>query len=81
MDTYLPSVQERIAIVKTQIAESRVIIYRNNLENLTFIQKNDEDKQTEVNTNNKILQRKIDLLSTELKSLEAQVETGSSTTK
>lgn len=66
---YLPTVSRRTQIVLEQIGECQNMIYRNNLENLTFIQKKDDDKQLEVQTNNKILSKKIDLLLTELDSL------------
>lgn len=76
MDKYTLPVNQRQGLVQTQIEECQTMIYRNDLENLTFIKKNDEDKQTEVNTNNKILRNKIDLLLTELEALNN--EAGSS---
>lgn len=78
MDKYTLPLNQRKQIVQTQIDECQTMIYRNDLENLTFIKKNDEDKQVEVQTNNKILRNKIDLLSTELEALNN--ETGSSST-
>lgn len=69
MDKYTLPFNRRNEIVRDQIEECQTMIYRNNLENLNFIKKNDEDKQVEVATNNKILRNKIDLLSTELEGL------------
>lgn len=69
MDKYTLPFGIREKIVQTQIEECQTMIYRNNLENLAFIRKNDEDKQTEVATNNKILKAKIDDLLTELEGL------------
>lgn len=71
MDKYRPTNAQKIQMLRTQIEECQTMIYRNDLENLTFIEKNDEDKQTEVKTNNKILSKKIDVLSKELDSLDA----------
>lgn len=75
MDKYRPTISRRKQIVLDQIGECQTLIYRNDLENLTFKQKNDEDKQLEVQTNNNILAKKIDGLLTELDSLEKQDET------
>lgn len=72
MDKYLPSLEKRKQIVATQIDECQTLIFRNELENLTFKQKKDEDKQTEVKTNNGILQRKLDLLFKEWEKLNAE---------
>lgn len=78
MDKYTLPINERKSLVQTQIFECQTMIYRNDLENLTFKAKNDEDKQVEVATNNKILRNKIDLLSTELESLEDENRGGAS---
>lgn len=81
MNDYLPTLADRQKLVLTQIAECQTMVYRNNLENLTFIEKNDEDKQLEVSTNNKILSKKIDVLSKEYERLVAEGEASSNTTK
>lgn len=73
MDKYTLPVTTRQQLVQTQIEECQTMIYRNNLENLAFIRKNDEDKQVEVATNNKILKAKIDDLLTELEGLNNEV--------
>lgn len=76
-DKYLPDTQTRQQIVITQIGECQTLIYRNELENLTFKEKKDQDKQTEVETNNGILKRKLDLLFKELEKLYAEDQIGS----
>lgn len=70
MDKYILGLPDRKAVVNDQIYECQKLIYRNNLENLTFKQKKDEDKQLEVETNNNILKRKLDLLFEELGRLQ-----------
>lgn len=70
-DKYLPSVGQRKELVLTQIGECQTLIYRNNLENLTFKANGDKHKQVEVETNKEILKEKIDLLLTELQNLES----------
>lgn len=80
MDKYKLPWNLRKQTVFEQIQESQRIIYRNDLENLTFKQKNDDDKQLEVETNNKILRKKLDLLFEELDRLNAEDKTGSGTT-
>lgn len=76
---YLPTLESRKRILMTQIDECQTLIYRNELENLTFKEKKDADKQTEVKTNNGILQRKLDLLYKEWEGLNAEDEDSGST--
>lgn len=71
-DKYTLPVKARKDLVGEQIIESQKIIYRNDLENLTFKEKKDEDKQIEVETNNKILRRKLDQLWQELARLDKE---------
>lgn len=78
MDKYTLPINQRLQLVKTQVEECQTMIYRNDLENLTFRAKNDEDKQTEVATNNKILRAKIDLLTTELEGLVNEASSNTS---
>lgn len=68
----------RLNLVQTQIQEQQTIIYRNYLENLSFVKEGNKHKQTEVNTNNEILKEKLDLLFEELERLN---ETGSSSSE
>lgn len=77
MDKYTLPLHLRINTVQEQIQESQRIIYRNELENLTFKFNNDKHKQVEVSTNNEMLKEKLDLLFEELGRLEN--ETGSGT--
>lgn len=77
MDKYTLPLADRKRIVETQIVECQTLIYRNDLENLAFKKKNDEDKMIEVDTNNKILKRKLDGLYEELGRLEDE-DSGSS---
>lgn len=71
-DKYTLPLQTRKVIVATQIEECQTLIYRNNLENIAFKAKGDEDKQTEVEVNNKILMRKLDGLFEELERLNGE---------
>lgn len=72
MDKYRPTKETRKQILLSQIDEAQRIVYRNDLENLTFKANNDKYKQTEVNTNNEILSEKLDLLFAELDKLETE---------
>lgn len=70
MDKYSLPAKQKLQIVQTQINECQTLIYRNDLENLAFKRKNDEDKMTEVKVNNDILRRKLDGLFEELGRLD-----------
>lgn len=59
----------RKQIILEQIQESQKIIYRNDIENLTFVKENNKHKQTEVKSNNEVLCDKLDLLFEELERL------------
>lgn len=72
MDKYTLPIQARLQVVKTQISECLTLIYRNDLENIAFKKKNDEDKMTEVRVNKDILKRKLDGLYEELGRLESE---------
>lgn len=66
MDKYLPPVKRRIDIIETQIAECQTLIYRNNVENLSFVANGEKAKQKEVEYNNETLKEKVDILREEL---------------
>lgn len=69
-DKYLPPLEDRIAVVSDQIHECKKIIYRNQIENLTFVANNEKAKIKEVEYNNQTLMEKIDTLETELERLQ-----------
>lgn len=62
MDKYLLPVDEKKNIVQQQIAEAQTIIYRNDLENLTFKADGEKKRTLEVDINNQTLKEKLDLL-------------------
>lgn len=72
MDKYTLPLIIRKQLVQTQIEECQKLIYRNNLNNIAFKKKNDEDKMIEVETNNKILMRELDGLFEEQARLEKE---------
>lgn len=74
IDKYTLPLDTRKYLVKTQIEECQTLIYRNDLENIAFVKKNDEDKMIEVETNNKILKRKLDGLFEEQARLDSEEE-------
>lgn len=78
MDNYTLPHAERLVLVRTQINECQTLIYRNNLENIVFKSKKDEDKMTEVEVNNNILKRKIDGLVEELGRLNEETKSQNS---
>jgi len=69
MDKYLPPIKRRIQIIETQIEECQTLIFRNNVENLSFVANGEKAKQKEVEYNNETLKEKIDVLTEELKRL------------
>lgn len=69
MDKYLPPIKRRIQIIETQIEECQTLIFRNNVENLSFVANGEKAKQKEVEYNNETLKEKIDILTEELKRL------------
>jgi len=77
-EKYLPSVSEQIVTLTEQINECKRIIYRNQIENLTFVENNEKAKIAEVAYNNNTLKEKIDVLTKELDRLNAS---GSNPTK
>lgn len=80
MDKYLPSLQERMRVIASQIEECKKIIYRNDVENLSFQANNEKAKIKEVEYNNQTLREKIDVLNEELERLNDEGKTGSSPT-
>lgn len=70
-DKYLPSVEERSLTLKEQINECKRMIYRNLVENLTFVENNEKAKIAEVEYNNNTLKEKVDVLTQELEKLNA----------
>lgn len=70
-DKYTLPVDERVRTVKDQIEECQRIIYRNHLENLTFLANNEKARVKEVEYNNQTLKEKLDLLFKELDDLNA----------
>lgn len=81
MDKYTLPLSQRTQTVTEQIQECQRIIYRNDLENLTFTANNEKAKMKEVAYNNETLKEKLDLLFGELERLDAESKTGSSPTK
>ena len=71
MDKYLPSLEDRIMTIQEQISECQRIIYRNDVENLSFVANNEKAKIKEVEYNNQTLKEKLDLLFKELDRLNA----------
>lgn len=71
MDKYLPSLEERITTIQEQISECQRIIYRNDVENLSFTANNEKAKIKEVEYNNQTLKEKLDILFKELDRLNA----------
>lgn len=69
-DKYLPEIEERIQTVYEQISECKRIIYRNEIENLSFKANNEKAKMKEVEYNNQTLVEKIDILQKELDRLQ-----------
>jgi hypothetical protein len=66
MNEYLPPIERRIEIIESQIAECQTLIYRNNVENLSFVVNGEKSKQKEVEYNNETLKEKVDILKEEL---------------
>lgn len=77
MDKYLPTVQQRIQTILTQIEECKKIIYRNDVENLSFVANGEKSKIKEVEFNNQTLRDKIDVLTEELKRLNNEARSSS----
>lgn len=69
-DKYLPDVEERVQTISEQVNECKRIIYRNEIENLSFKANNEKAKIKEVEYNNQTLVEKIDLLQAELNRLQ-----------
>ncbi len=69
-DKYLPEIEERIQTIFEQINECKRIIYRNEIENLSFKVNNEKAKIKEVEYNNQTLVEKIDILQKELNRLQ-----------
>lgn len=63
-------VEDRVAILVEQIEECKRIIFRNYVENLTFVANNEKAKIKEVEYNNGTLTDKIDTLQAELDRLQ-----------
>lgn len=78
MDKYLPTLDTQKQIVSEQISECQRMIYRNDVENLTFTANGEKAKIKEVEYNKETLKEKLDLLFTELERLN---ETGSDTSE
>ena len=70
-DKYLPSMAERANTLQEQISECKRMIYRNLVENLTFVENNEKAKIAEVEYNNNTLKEKVDVLTKELENLNA----------
>lgn len=81
MDKYKLPLEIRIQTVQEQIAESQKIMYRNDIENLTFTAEGDKRHQKEVEINNQTLKDKLDLLWEELGRLNDEEKTGSSSSE
>jgi len=80
MDKYTLPLDARKQILKEQIFESQKIMFRNDVENLTFNRENNKARMGEVKINNQILREKIDDLTTELARLENETPTGGDST-
>lgn len=72
MDKYEYPLRLKQEMVQEQIAECQRIIYRNNLENLTFTVNNEKAKIKEVEYNNQTLKEKLDILFEEWEKLHGQ---------
>lgn len=70
-DDYLPPLNRRKEIIATQIEECKTLIYRNLVENLSFVENGEKAKIKEVEYNNQTLKEKIDVLSKEWDKLNA----------
>ena len=77
-DKYTLPLEIRKHTVQEQIAETQKIIYRNNLENLSFIADGEKNKQEEVLINNRRLKEKLDLLWGEWEILNAETTSADS---
>lgn len=80
-DKYTLALGLRKQTVLEQIQECQKIIYRNYLENLSFIANNEKARIKEVEYNNVTLVEKLDILYKELDKLNAEAKTGSDTSK
>lgn len=69
-DKYLPSKTEQEIIIKTQISESKKIIFRSYLEVVEGKLTNNDQLITSSEYNIRTLQKKIDMLEAELKKLK-----------
>lgn len=63
---YLPSVEDQVSIIKTQIAETQRIIFRSYLEWVEGNEKKDDQTMTSSEFNVRTLKKKIDILEEEL---------------
>jgi hypothetical protein len=77
-DKYLPSLERRKEMLKIQIEECKTMIYRNLVENLSFVENGEKAKIKEVEYNNQTLKEKIDVLSKEWDNLNASGENSQS---
>ena len=65
--------EERKFIIEEQIGECKRIIYRNDVENLTFTANGEKAKIKEVAYNNETLREKIDILDEELERINKEL--------